>query len=56
MFEWQTANAQDRFAADFPWDSVTREFANWEDGEVRVADPSLWPFKVLSFEKKSLNW
>lgn len=56
MFEWQTANAQDRFATDFPWDSVTREFANWQDGEVRTGNPDKWPFTLLNFEKASANW
>jgi hypothetical protein len=56
MFGWQTANAQDRFAGDFPWDSVAKEFSNWKDGEVRIADTSSWPFKVLDFAKESANW
>lgn len=56
MFEWQTANAQDRFAGDFPRDFVTKEFANRRDGEVWVADPSTWPIKLLDFEKDSKGW
>jgi len=56
MFEWQTANAQEGFAADFPWDSVKREFGNWRDGEVRIGYPEKWPFRLLNFEKASANW
>ena len=56
MFEWQTATAEVTFAEDFPWDAVTREFGNMQEGEVRVADPATWPFRLLNYPRDSANW
>jgi hypothetical protein len=56
MFEWQTANAQDDFADDFPWDAVNKEFGDMQPGEIRAGSPETWCFRLLNFNTESTNW
>lgn len=56
MFEWQTADSQRRFADDFPWAAVIKEFGDMKSGEVRSGDPQTWAFKPLNFANDAENW
>jgi hypothetical protein len=56
MFEWQTANAANSFADDFPWEAVKKEFGEMQSGEVRSGFPETWPFTLLNFNRESENW
>jgi hypothetical protein len=54
--EPETANANDAFADDFPWDALNKEFGNMQPGEVRARFPETSPLKLLNFNKESENW
>jgi hypothetical protein len=56
MFEWQTTNADNAFADDFPWEAVNKEFGDMKPGEVRSGSPETWPFKLLNIHTESGNW
>lgn len=56
MFEWNTANVQDEFASDFPWNAVRQHLGDQQPDEIRVGFPETWPFKLLNFARDSETW